>query len=178
MSTNGYINIQYGKRVLTIYNHWDSYLDGLGAELLTLTLDVEIMEKYIKPFMLWYDDFIKKNPNYNPDRIDEKWYDIGAYLFNGMGYYFDDVIAEPNPYQAYSYYWNGFQWLVYDDDFKTWRPLTRAVKRGYISNIQRLDYFVCGYESKRFDDSTAWLDDRQDIKAFYDRQQAYEYPNL
>lgn len=47
MSTNASISIQENKKIKTIYNHWDGYIDGLGDTLLKHYTDPEKVKKLI-----------------------------------------------------------------------------------------------------------------------------------
>ncbi len=105
MSTRGLVGIlNPDKTVTAIYNHFDSYFDGLGATLVDEFNDEEKVKKLIQR---GNGSYVTDEHGYNDESEDEK-----RTIFESEQEYFDkcskDIFIE------YCYLWKDGQWFGSD----------------------------------------------------------------
>lgn len=121
MSTRGRIGVlRPDGRVESIYNHYDSYLDGLGAALKKIT-DPKVVDELISL------------GNRRGTYADEDWHD-NASLFHEPGRFYDsedEFFKNGDDWSEYRYLFKNGQWSVSRPDGAWGRvvePLTKPTK--------------------------------------------------
>jgi len=116
MATRGNIGyMDYDGNVKYIYNHFDSYIDGLGREL------IENYNSELKALRLIHDGDCRF-PGEPFIESGDAWEDVCPQYAN-----------EPNDirHHEYTYIWHDGEWWVVPGKMSTqWIPVKDAIKRG------------------------------------------------